>query len=150
MEQEIILPGPGSAGGFGGDKMDKFVFYTYTSFNYPPTIFRYDIATRKSTVFRKPEIAFDPETVEVKQVFYPSKDGTRIPMFLVYKKGLRLNGQNPTMLYAYGGFNVSTNPGFNPMLLPFLEQGGVYASANIRGGSEYGEQEHKPDHIADA
>ncbi len=143
MEQEIILPGPGSAGGFGGEKMDKFVFYTYTSFNYPPTIFRYDIATRKSTVFRKPEIAFDPETVEVKQVFYPSKDGTRIPMFLVYKKGLRLNGQNPTMLYAYGGFNVSTNPGFNPMLLPFLEQGGVYASANIRGGSEYGEQWHE-------
>lgn len=143
MEREIALPGLGSAGGFGGEKKDKFVFYTFTSFNYPPTIFRYDIATRTSTVFRKPEVAFDPESVVVEQVFYPSKDGTRIPMFLVYKKGLPRNGQNPTMLYAYGGFNVSTNPGFNAMLLPFLEQGGVFASANIRGGSEYGEQWHE-------
>ncbi|MBK9335410.1 MAG: S9 family peptidase [Lewinellaceae bacterium] len=143
MEREIVLPGPGSAGGFGGEKKDKFVFYTFTSFNYPPTIFRYDIATRTSTVFRKPEVAFDPESVVVEQVFYPGKDGTRVPMFLVYKKGLPRNGQNPTMLYAYGGFNVSTNPGFNAMLLPFLEQGGVYASANIRGGSEYGEQWHE-------
>jgi prolyl oligopeptidase len=142
-ENDIELPGLGTVGGFGGEKGDKTVFYTFTSFNYPPTIFRYDIASKKSTVFRKPEIAFDPESIVVKQVFYPSKDSTMVPMFIVHKKGLQLNGMNPTMLYAYGGFNVSTNPAFSASLLPFLEQGGVYASANIRGGSEYGEKWHE-------
>jgi prolyl oligopeptidase len=142
-ENDIELPGLGTVGGFGGEKDDTFVFYTFTSFNYPPTIFQYDIASKRSKLFRRPEVAFDPASIEVRQVFYPSKDGTRVPMFLVHKKGLKLNGQNPTMLYAYGGFNISVNPTFSASLLPFLEQGGVFASANIRGGSEYGEEWHE-------
>ena len=121
----------------------KFVFYTFSTFNYPPTIFRYDIATKKSTVFRSPEVDFKATDFETKQVFYISKDGTKVPMFIVYKKGLKLNGQNPTLLYGYGGFNVNLNPGFSPTLIPFLEQGGVYASANLRGGGEYGEKWHE-------
>ena len=143
LEREIELPGLGSASGFGGEKDDTFVFYVFTSFNYPPTIVRYDIVSGISTVFRNPEIDFDPASIEVEQVFYPSKDGTMVPMFLVYKKGMRKNGLNPTLLYAYGGFNISVSPSFNPLLIPFLEQGGVYASANIRGGSEYGEKWHE-------
>lgn len=143
MTHEIQLPGLGTVSGFGGEKDDTFVFYVFTSFNYPPTIFKYDIASQSSTVFRNPEISFDPSTMVVEQVFYPSKDGTKVPMFLVYKKGLVKNGMNPTMLYAYGGFNISVSPSFNPLLIPFLEQGGVYASANLRGGSEYGEKWHE-------
>jgi prolyl oligopeptidase len=141
--QEVKMPGLGTASGFGGDKKDATVFYTFSSFNYPPTIFSYEIATGKSTLFRKPEISFSPTNYEVKQVFYPSKDGTKVPMFIVYKKGLALNGKNPTILYGYGGFNISTNPGFNATLIPFLDAGGVYASANLRGGSEYGEKWHE-------
>lgn len=143
LENEIKFPGLGSAGGFGGRKDDKMVFYTFSSFNFPPTIYRYDIATQKSTVFRSPEIpAFKPTDYEVKQVFYRSKDGTRIPMFLVYKKGLVLNGKNPALLYGYGGFNITTSPNFNSLRLALLEQGFVYASANMRGGGEYGEKWH--------
>jgi prolyl oligopeptidase len=140
---EVKLPAIGSAGGFGGKKEDKFVFYTFNTFNYPPTIYRYDIETGKSTVFRKPELSFDPSDYEVKQVFYTSKDSTRVPMFIVHKKGIRLDGTNPTMLYAYGGFNISSMPGFSATLIPWLEQGGVYAVANIRGGAEYGEKWHE-------
>lgn len=144
MEREVKLPGLGTAGGFGGWDDDKFVFYTFTSFIYPPTIFRYDIATGKTSVFRQPEIAaFNPNDYETKQVFYPSKDGVKVPMFLVYKKGLQLNGRNPVMLYGYGGFNVSSLPGFSATLVPWLEQGGVYAVANLRGGAEYGEKWHE-------
>jgi prolyl oligopeptidase len=144
LENEVKLPGLGSAGGFGGKLDDKFVFYTFNSFNYPQTIFRYDIATRKSTLFRAPEIPdFKPADYETKQVFYNSKDGTRVPMFLVYKKGLKLDGNNPTLLYGYGGFNVTTAPAFNSMRLALLEQGFVYASANMRGGGEYGEKWHE-------
>lgn len=144
LEQEVKLPGLGTAGGFGGWNDDKFVFYTYSSFNFPPTIFRYDIATGKTSVFRQPEIAsFNPNDYETKQVFYPGKDGVKVPMFLVYKKGLKLNGKNPVMLYGYGGFNISSLPGFSATLLPWLEQGGVYALANLRGGSEYGEKWHE-------
>lgn len=144
MEQEVKLPGLGTAGGFGGWNDDKFVFYTYSSFNYPPTIFRYDIASGKTSVFRQPEInAFNPNDYETKQVFYPSKDGVKVPMFLVYKKGIKLNGKNPVILYGYGGFNISSLPGFSATLLPWLEQGGVYALANLRGGSEYGEKWHE-------
>ena len=143
LENEVKLPGLGSAGGFGGDADDTFVFYTFSTFNYPPTIFRYDIATKKSTVFRSPEVDFKATDFETKQVFYTSKDGTKIPMFIVYKKGLKLNGQNPTLLYGYGGFNINLNPAFSPTLIPFLEQGGVYASANLRGGGEYGEKWHE-------
>ncbi len=144
LENEVKLPGLGTAGGFGGEKDDKTVFYSFSSMNYPQTIFQYDIATKKSTVFRAPEIPdFKPADYETKQVFYNSKDGTRVPMFLVYKKGLKLDGTNPTLLYGYGGFNITTSPGFNSLRLGLLEQGFVYASANIRGGSEYGEKWHE-------
>jgi prolyl oligopeptidase len=144
LENEIQLPGLGSAGGFGGRNDDKFVFYSFTSFNYPPTIFKYDIATKKSTVFRTVEIpGFNAPEYEVKQVFYNSKDGTRVPMFITYKKGLKLDGNNPTILYGYGGFNITTNPGFSALRIALLEQGVVYASANMRGGGEYGEKWHE-------
>ncbi|HST53593.1 MAG TPA: prolyl oligopeptidase family serine peptidase [Pyrinomonadaceae bacterium] len=144
LENEVQMPGLGVAAGFGGLKDDRVVFYTFTSFNFPPTIYRYDIATRKSTVFRTPEIpGFKSSDYETKQVFYNSKDGTRVPMFLVYKKGLKLDGRNPTVLYGYGGFNVTTTPNFSSTRLALLEQGFVYASANMRGGGEYGEKWHE-------
>jgi prolyl oligopeptidase len=120
------------------------VFYSFTSFNYPLTIFKYDIASKKSTVFRTVDIpGFKAENYETKQVFYNSKDGTKVPMFLVYKKGLKLDGNNPTVLYGYGGFNVVTTPGFSSLRMALLEQGVVYASANMRGGGEYGEKWHE-------
>lgn len=143
QETTVQLPGIGSAGGFGGEKDDKFVFYTFTSFTFPPTVYRYDIASRKSTVFRAPEVDFKPADYETKQVFYTSKDGTRVPMFLTYRKGIKLDGTNPTLLYGYGGFNISLPPSFSPLRIPFLEQGGIYAQANLRGGSEYGEKWHE-------
>src|SRR5882724_9372916 len=144
LENEIPYPDLGSAGGIGGLKDDKFVFYTFNGFNYPPTIFRYDIATKKSTIFRTPEIPdFKASDFETEQVFYTSKDGTKVPMFLVHKKGIKRDGTNPTLLYAYGGFNVTTNPAFSSLRLALLEQGFIYASANIRGGGEYGEKWHQ-------
>ncbi len=143
LENEITLPGIGSAGGFGGERDDKFVFYTYTSFTFPPTIYRYDVATKKSSIFRQPEVDFKPTDYETKQVFYTSKDGTKVPMFITYRKGMKLDGTNPTILYGYGGFNISLPPAFSSLLIPFLEQGGVYAQANLRGGSEYGEKWHE-------
>ncbi|HEX5891144.1 MAG TPA: prolyl oligopeptidase family serine peptidase [Pyrinomonadaceae bacterium] len=144
LENEIVLPGVGTAGGFGGLNDDKHVFYNFTSFNFPTTIYKYDIATRKSTVFRTIDIpGFKPENYETKQIFYNSKDGTRVPMFLVHKKGLKLDGNNPTVLYGYGGFNVVTAPNFSSLRLAMLEQGVVYASANMRGGGEYGEKWHE-------
>ena len=144
LENEITLPGLGTAGGFGGRNDDKFVFYSFSSFNAPPAIYQYDIATRKSSVFRTVEIpGFNANDYEVKQVFYNSKDGTRVPMFLTYKKGIKLDGNNPTLLYGYGGFNITTNPSFSSLRLALLEQGVVYASANMRGGGEYGEKWHE-------
>ncbi|MDB4890207.1 MAG: family peptidase [Gemmatimonadetes bacterium] len=144
LQNEIILPGLGSAGGLGGNNDDKVIFYTFSSFNFPPSIYKYDVATRKSSLFRAPEIpGFRPADYITKQVFYTSKDGTRVPMFLTYKKGLKLDGTNPSLLYGYGGFNVSTTPSFSAMRLALLEQGVVYASANLRGGSEYGEKWHE-------
>ncbi len=144
LENEVKLPGLGSAGGFGGERDDKFVFYTFSSFNFPPTIYRYDIASRASSLFRAPKIPdFNPADYETRQVFYPSKDGTKVPMFIVHKKGLKLNGRNPTLLYGYGGFNITTSPSFNSLRLALLEQGFVYASANLRGGGEYGEKWHE-------
>lgn len=144
LENEVKLPGLGSATGFRGERDDRFVFYTFTSFNYPPTIFRYDIATHQSTVFRAPEIPdFKPTDYETKQVFYPSKDGTKVPMFIVSRKGIRLDGQNPVLLYGYGGFSFPTPPNFSSLRLALLEQGFIYASANIRGGGEYGEKWHE-------
>jgi prolyl oligopeptidase len=141
--REIGLHGIGSAEGFGAEKQDKELFYTFTSYHYPATIFKYDIATGQSTLIRKSEARFNPEDYEVKQVFFTSKDGTKVPMFLTYKKGMQLNGQNPVMLYGYGGFNISLTPSFNVLNLFFAEQGGVYASVTMRGGSEYGEEWHK-------
>ena len=144
FENEITMPGPGTVGGFSGRSDDKFTFYTFTTFNFPPTIYKYDIATKKSTVFRQPEIpGFKSNDYETSQVFYNSKDGTRIPMFLVHKKGIKLDGNNPTLLYGYGGFNVTNSPGFSSLRLALLEQGFVYASANMRGGGEYGEKWHE-------
>ncbi|MCF2516460.1 prolyl oligopeptidase family protein [Dyadobacter sp. CY351] len=143
LENEVKLPGLGTASGFGGEREDSFVFYTYTSFNYPPTIFKYDIASKKSAVFREPEVSFKPEDYETEQVFYPSKDGTKIPAFITYKKGMKRDGSNPTILYGYGGFNISLTPAFSPTRIPFLDQGGIYVQANLRGGSEYGEKWHE-------
>lgn len=144
LENEIALPGVGTAGGFGGLNDDKYVFYNFTSFNFPSTIYKYDIATRKSTVFHSIEIpGFKPEAYETRQVFFNSKDGTRVPMFLVHKKGIKLDGNNPTLLYGYGGFNVVTAPGFSATRMAMLEQGMVYVSCNMRGGGEYGEKWHE-------
>jgi prolyl oligopeptidase len=144
LENEITLPGLGSASGFGGRHDDKFVFYTYTSFNFPPTIYKYDIATKKSSLFRSVDIpGFNPDDYQVKQVFFKSKDGTQVPMFIVHKKGIKLDGNNPTILYGYGGFNITTNPSFDSLRLALLEQGVVYTSANMRGGGEYGEKWHE-------
>jgi prolyl oligopeptidase len=138
FQKELTLPALGTAGGFGGKRKDMEAFYTFASFTYPSTIYRYDFATGKSQVHKTPKVDFDPARYEVKQVFYPSKDGTKVPMFLVHKKGLQLDGQNPTLLYGYGGFNASMTPSFSPTRLVWLEMGGVYAVANLRGGSEYG------------
>jgi len=141
--REVALPGLGSAGGFGGWKDDRVVFYTFTSYNYPTTIFKFDIASGASEVFRKPEVKFNPEDFTVKQVFYASKDGTKVPMFIVHKKGLALDGGNPCFLTAYGGFNISLQPSFSPAHIALLENGVVFAEPNLRGGGEYGETWHK-------
>ncbi len=141
--RNVELPGIGSAGGFNGKRYDTEVFYTYSSYNAPPTIYRYDLKTGKSEIFRKSEVKFNPNDFEVKQVFYNSKDGTKIPMFIVHKKGLKLDGNNPTLLYAYGGFNISMTPGFSVSRVVWMENGGVYAVPNLRGGGEYGEEWHK-------
>ncbi len=143
LEQEIQLPGIGTASGFGGKKEDQQFFYTYTSFVAPATIYKYDIATGKSEVYKRPEAKFDTEQFETKQVFFTSKDGTKVPVFLSYKKGIKLNGQNPVLLYGYGGFNIPLTPSFSVSNLFFMEQGGIYAVVNLRGGSEYGESWHK-------
>ena len=142
--REIELPALGTADGFGGKRDEKVLFYIFTSFTYPPTIYRYDPASGRSEVFRKSEVKFDPADFETKQIFYASKDGTKVPMFIVHKKGLTLDGTNPTYLTAYGGFNISEQPSFSPSYLLLLENGGVFALANIRGGGEYGEAWHKP------
>jgi prolyl oligopeptidase len=138
--REVELPGIGTAGGFGGKATDSETFYTWSSFNAPPTIYRYDMATGTSELYRSARVAFDPSDIEVSQVFYASKDGTRVPMFLVHKKGIALDGTNPTLLYGYGGFNIAQTPGFSVARIPWLEMGGVYAVANIRGGNEYGKK----------
>ncbi len=140
---EIALPGIGTASGIGGRKEDTEAFYSFSSFTNPGEIYRYDLTTGKSELFRKTELKFNTDAFETKQVFYPSKDGTKIPMFIMYKKGLKLDGNNPTLLYGYGGFNISLTPSFSVSRMLFLEQGGVYAIANLRGGGEYGEDWHK-------
>ena len=141
--RDIKLPGIGSAGGFGGKRFDTETFYSYSSYNAPPTIYRYDMKTGKSELFRQAKVNFSPADYEVKQVFYDSKDGTKVPMFIIHKKGLKLDGTNPTLLYGYGGFNISQTPGFSVSRLVWLEMGGVFAVANLRGGAEYGEAWHE-------
>jgi prolyl oligopeptidase len=140
---EIPLPGLGSASGFGGKRYDTETFYTFTSFTTPPTIYRYDFTSGTSTLFRQPQVDFDPQAYEVQQVFYTSKDGTRIPMFLVHRRGLARTGDHPTLLYGYGGFGISLTPSFSVGLVAWLEMGGVYAQPNLRGGGEYGEEWHQ-------
>jgi prolyl oligopeptidase len=141
--REVELPGIGSAGGFGGKRYDTETFYTFTSFTTPGTIYRYNMVSGESTLFRKPNVAFNPDEYETKQVFYSSKDGTQVPMFITHKKGLQLDGNNPTLLYGYGGFNVSLTPSFSVSRLVWMEMGGVYALPNLRGGGEYGEEWHQ-------
>ena len=143
MEKEIELPGIGNVGGFSGNKDDDIGFYTFTSFTSPSTIFKYNVSEGESTIFRTSEIDFDMNEYETKQIFYKSKDGTEIPMFITHKKGIEMNGTNPTLLYGYGGFNISIMPRFSISNLILLENGGIYAVANLRGGGEYGEEWHE-------
>jgi prolyl oligopeptidase len=140
---EIQLPAIGLVSGFSGEKDHKETFYTFTSFTYPTTIYKYTVATNASELFRESEVDIDTDQYETKQVFYPSKDGTQIPMFLVHKKGLKLDGTNPTYLYAYGGFNISLTPAFSISRMLWLENGGVLAIPNLRGGGEFGEEWHQ-------
>ncbi|MEL6551861.1 MAG: prolyl oligopeptidase family serine peptidase [Cyanobacteria bacterium J06621_11] len=141
--RDVELPGIGSAGGFNGKRTDTETFYSFTSYTVPSRIYRYDLTTGKSTLFREPNIPFNPDDYETQQVFYSSKDGTKVPMFITAKKGLALNGENPVLLYGYGGFNISLSPAFSVSNLVWLELGGVYAVANLRGGGEYGETWHQ-------
>jgi prolyl oligopeptidase len=138
----VDLPGIGTATGFQGKRKDKETFYSFTSFISPTTVYRYEPAAGKSSIFKQPKVDFDPAQYETKQVFYNSKDGTRVPMFLTYKKGLKLDGQNPTLLYGYGGFDISLTPSFSVPTVVWLEMGGIYAQPNLRGGGEYGEEWH--------
>lgn len=142
LEHEIVLPGLGTAIGFSSKKHEKELFYTFTSYVYPTTIFKYDVANGKSVLYKKSGVDFDPLQYESKQFFYASKDGTKVPIIITYKKGTPLNGKNPTVLYGYGGFNISLTPAFSTSVVALLEQGGIYAVANLRGGGEYGEQWH--------
>lgn len=142
LEREIELPGVGTAAGFGAKEYETELYYTFTSYVNPGTIYKYDIASGESTEYRKSAINFDPSKYESKQVFYASKDGTKVPMIITHKKGLKLDGTNPTLLYGYGGFNISLTPSFSTSNIILLEQGGVYAVANLRGGGEYGEKWH--------
>lgn len=141
MIQEIQLPSLGSVS-FSGDKDDKECFFGFTSFTVPGATYKYDMDQNTYELFRAPKVAFNPDEYMTEQVFYPSKDGTKIPMFLTYKKGLKKDGKNPVYLYAYGGFNISLYPYFSTSRVPFLENGGIYAQANLRGGGEYGEEWH--------
>jgi prolyl oligopeptidase len=136
---EVALPTLGAVTGPTGRRSQKEMFYSFGSYLYPTTVYRYDFTTGKSEVFKKPTLAFDPAKYETIQVFYPSKDGTKIPMFITFKKGLKRDGLNPTLLYGYGGFNIPMMPGFSPAAAGWLEMGGVYAVANLRGGGEYGQ-----------
>lgn len=141
LKHEIQFPTFGSTG-IVSRYEEPEIFYAFTSFTFPTTIYKYDIESNKSEVFRAPKVDFNPEDYTTEQVFFTSKDGTKVPMFLTYRKDLKKDGKNPTLLYGYGGFNITLNPGFSVMRIPFLEMGGVYAMANLRGGNEYGEEWH--------
>lgn len=143
FSHELALPGVGTVSAFSGHKNEDTAFYSFTSFAHPSTIFQYSVSKKENKIFRNSEIQFNPNDYKVNQVFYSSKDGTKIPMFIVHKKGLKRNGNNPTLLYGYGGFDISILPSFSISNIVFLEQGGVYAVANLRGGGEYGEDWHK-------
>ena len=143
LVREIVLPAIGTVGGFSGEEEDTELYYSLANYTAPATIYRYDIATGESALYKAPEVAFDPSLFVTEQVFFPSKDGTQVPMFITRRKDLKLNGENPCLLYGYGGFQINLTPGFNPSALMFVEQGGVYCVANLRGGSEYGEAWHK-------
>ena len=139
---EVAFPGLGTASGFSGKPYDSETFYSFTSYTTPPTIYRYDVRTGVSAPVFAPKLKFDPADYTTEQVFYPSRDGTKVPMFISYKKGLVKNGVNPTVLYGYGGFSISLTPSFSPANLAWMEMGGVYAVPNLRGGGEYGEEWH--------
>jgi prolyl oligopeptidase len=141
--REVALPGIGTASGFGGKRTDTETFYTFSSFATPTSVYRYDPASGESKLVRQAQVKFDPAEYEVKQVFYASKDGTKVPMFIAHKKGIKLDGTNPTLLYGYGGFNISLTPGFSVSRLQWMEMGGVLAVANLRGGGEYGDAWHR-------
>lgn len=141
--REVTFPGIGSVSGFGGRRSHTETFYTFSSYATPPSIYRYDLLTGESELFRRPQVDFDPDDYEVHQVFYRSKDGTRVPMFVSHRKGIRLDGSNPALLHGYGGFNITQTPGFSQVNLAWMEMGGVYAAPNIRGGGEYGKAWHQ-------
>lgn len=143
LVKDVTLPGLGTSMGFGGRRNHKETYYAFTSYNMPPTIYRLDLTTFDSKVWKQPQLKFNPQDFETKQVFYPSKDGTKISMFLTHRKGLTQSGQNPTYLYGYGGFNIPIVPGFSVADLVWMEHGGVIAYANLRGGGEYGEEWHR-------
>lgn len=141
--RDVQLPGIGTATGFGGKRTETETFYTFLSFTTPPTVYRYDLITGKSSLLRQPKLKFDPAQFEVKQVFYASKDGTKVPMFIAHRKGIQFDGTNPTLLYGYGGFNISLTPAFSISKVQWMEMGGVLAVANLRGGGEYGDAWHR-------
>lgn len=143
LVREVSLPAVGSASGFDAKEEASELYYSLSTYTAPATIYRYDLASGESTLYRAPQVNFDPELYVTEQVFYPSKDGTKVPMFLSYRKDLKRNGKNPCYLYAYGGFQINLTPGFNPSAVLLMEQGGIYAVANLRGGSEYGEEWHR-------
>src|SRR5690606_27499449 len=142
MIREVKLPGVGTAGGFGGKKKDKEFYFSFTNYNTPGSSYKYDVDRGEYELYWKPKIDFDPADYESKQIFYTSKDGTKVPMIITHKKGLELNGKNPTILYGYGGFNISLTPSFSITNAVWMEQGGIYAVPNLRGGGEYGKKWH--------
>ena len=143
FERTVDLPGLGSAGGFGGKRTQTETFYSFTSFTTPTRVYRYDVATGTSTLYRQPKVDFDPDAYETAQIFYESKDGTPVPMFITHRKGLTLDGGNPTYLYGYGGFDISLTPSFSPAQVVWMEMGGILAIPNLRGGGEYGQAWHE-------
>jgi prolyl oligopeptidase len=141
--REVEFPGLGTAGGFRGKRKDRETYYSFTGFTTPATVYRYDVASGTSTVWKQPTLVFNPDDYVTTQAFYKSKDGTQVPIFVSHKKGLKRDGSNPTLLYGYGGFNISLTPAFSPANLVWMELGGVYAVPNLRGGGEYGEEWHQ-------
>jgi len=148
LVRKVALPSIGTVSGFGGEKEDAELYYTLSNYTAPATVYRYDIASGESTLYKAPEVDFDPSLYVTEQVFYTSKDGTRVPMFVSHRKDLKRDGSNPCYLYAYGGFQINLTPSFSPSAVMFMEQGGIYCVANLRGGSEYGEEWHKAGMLA--